>query len=155
MTTVLIPIDNVAESAVAVSSVLMRARRERLDVHLVHVQPPLTSYITRFFNRRVIRDFHREVAEQQLGPVRRPLDAARLAYTVHLEIGDLVPTVARKAAELRADEIVLATDGGSVSNVLQSWRAAQIGRRAASPVVLVMPPQPPATPYARDVKLAG
>jgi nucleotide-binding universal stress UspA family protein len=142
MTTVLIPVDGSDASAAAVSSVAMWARHEPLEIHLLSVQAPLSSYVTRFFSRRAIRDFHRDNGERQLASGRGLLEAAALPYTAHIEIGEIGPTIARRAAELGADEIVLGSDGTAIGDVLQWLRGAQVRRHAAMPVVVVMPPRP-------------
>jgi nucleotide-binding universal stress UspA family protein len=151
MRTVLIPADGSENTKVAVRSVIAQARREPVGIHLLNVQVPLPSYVTRFFSGPMIRNYQREDGERQLVPSRQLLDAAGLTYVAHIQVGDVVPTITRLAADLRADEIIIGTNGGWLNTALQWLRAAQVQSRAGVPVIVVMPPPPLAhgAPFGR------
>lgn len=147
MHTVLIPVDGSPQAEAAVRSVIVQAKHERLDmIHLLSVQMPLSSYVSRFLSAQVIRDFRQERGGQMLAGARRLLDNAGLPYTAHIRIGEPAGTICRVAEELRVDGIVLGVEGrGFLSNLMLWLLASRVRRYARVPVIVVMNPEPAPT----------
>src|SRR5688500_16299864 len=86
---VLIPVDGSRNCEFAVRHVIRQFMNNTdMEVHVLNVQPPLTSYITRFLSRRNVRDYHTDEAAKALRPVRQLLDGFGIPYAVHIEIGE-------------------------------------------------------------------
>ncbi len=72
---ILLPVNGSENAMNAVRHVIERyLERRDLEVHLLHVRPPLTRHISRFLGRRDRLDWHRGQAETALAPARRLLD---------------------------------------------------------------------------------
>jgi nucleotide-binding universal stress UspA family protein len=80
-----------------------------LEIHLLNVQPPFSSYIARFVSRKVLRDYNRDDAEKALRPIRQLLDGFSIPYSVHAEVGERAKTITDTARRLRCDQIVMST----------------------------------------------
>lgn len=107
---VLVPIDASGNSVKAVQHVLNRVINEgNIEVHLVHVRPPLSRYISRFLQRGERERFHRTEAEKALEPARSLLNRHSIPHAVHIELGEKPAIINRLAQRLHADEIVIGT----------------------------------------------
>lgn len=139
MQTILVPVDGTAASLVAVRDVVAQARRGGIGtIHLLNVQPHLPGHAARFLSRRVIRDHQRDSATEALAAARRILDEAGLAYAAHLGVGKLAATIASVAEELRADAIVMASEGkGLIGSLLARLRVNRVMHSAQVPVFAV------------------
>lgn len=110
MATFLLPCDGSSNALLAVRHVISEARRDAdARVHLLNVQPPFSAYVARHIDRETRADFQRERAEAALAAARELLDAAGVAYHVHVEVGDKAQRVADAARRLRCDRIVIGT----------------------------------------------
>lgn len=142
MRRILVPVDGSPQGEAAVRAVVEQARREPVAaIHLVNVQPPLGRYITRFFDRRTIREFQRDEGARCISGARRILDNAGLPFQAHLRTGRIARTIAETAAVLGVDEIVMSpAEGGFLGN-LRTWLlVSAVRRHAGVPVVAVMGP---------------
>ena len=85
MIKVLVPVDGSRNCEFAVRHVVRQfMNNTAMEIHLLNVQPPLTSYITRFLSRKNVRDYHHDEAEKALaagapdaGRLRRAVCGAR------------------------------------------------------------------------------
>ena len=84
------------------------ANNSAMEVHLLNVQPPFSSYVARFSSRRSRNEYHREQADKALTPVKEMLDRFSIPYAVHIEVGDRA-RITDAARRLQCDEIVMAT----------------------------------------------
>jgi nucleotide-binding universal stress UspA family protein len=80
-----------------------------LEVHLLHVRTPLSQHIARFLSGATRARFHREEADNALGPVRETLRRCGVPYSEHVELGDKAETITRVALSLGAARIVMGT----------------------------------------------
>lgn len=143
MRKILVPVDGSPQGEAAVRAVVAQARREPIAaIHIVNVQPPFSRYITRFFDRRTIREFQRDEGARCIAGARRILDNAGLPFQAHLRTGHVARTIADTAAALGVDEIVMSpAEGGFLGN-LRIWLLVSAVRRHADvPVVAVMGPE--------------
>lgn len=110
MPTLLLPCDGSSHTLVAVKHVIREMHAGGAHrIHLVNVQPAFSGYIVRYVDRRTRMRFHRERANEALAKARELLDAAGVAYYVHMEVGDKAHCIASLAQRLRCDLIVLGT----------------------------------------------
>jgi nucleotide-binding universal stress UspA family protein len=110
MLKVLVPVDGSPNAMHAVRHVIDEyIKKSDFEVHLLNVQPPFSRHIARFVSRADRASYHREQAEQVLGPIRARLDDFRIPHAAHTRIGHKAETIAEEARRLRCDRIVLGT----------------------------------------------
>ena len=91
----------------------------------------------------LIDKFYQEEGETALQPARTRLDDADIAYTSHVEIGDVAQTIARYVRELRCDQVILGTRGlgsggiAAFSGLLRGSIATKVLHLVDVPVTLV------------------
>lgn len=108
------------------------------QLFLVNVQAPLSSDITRFIDDKVVADFHREAGDAALAPARQKLDAAGLAYSAHIMMGETAPTLIDFATDKGCSLIVMGARGlGSVAGLLLGSVATKVVKLATVPVLVV------------------
>ena len=110
MLKILLPVGGTRNDRFAVQYVIKRFMNDTtMEVHLLNVQMPFSSYVARFTSRRSRLDYHREQAEKALAPAREMLDRHSIPFAVHVETGDRATLITAAARRLRCDEIVMAT----------------------------------------------
>ena len=110
MLKILVPVDGSRNSEFAVRHVIREfMNNTAMEIHVLNVQPPLTSYITRFLSRKNVQDYHRDEAEKALRPIRQLLDSFGVPFAVHIEIGDRAECITAAAHRLHCDHIVMST----------------------------------------------
>src|SRR3989304_3801097 len=80
-----------------------------MEIHLLNVQPPFSSYIARFVSRKSLRDYHRDAAEKALGPVKQMLDGFSIPEGLKNGRGPGGTPHASGARRSRSDPIVMST----------------------------------------------
>jgi len=110
MLKVLIPVDGSRNCEFAVKHVIKQfMNNTAMEIHLLNVQPPFSSYIARFVSRKSRHDFHRDEAEKALAPIKQMLDGFSIPYSAHAEVGDKAKVITDTARRLRCDQIVMST----------------------------------------------
>jgi Ca2+-transporting ATPase len=110
MPKILVPVGGTGNDRFAVQNVIKRfMNNTALEVHLLNVQVPFSAYVARFSSRKSRHDYHREMAERALAPIRAMLDKFSIPYAVHTEVGDRAQVITDTARRLDCDEIVMAT----------------------------------------------
>jgi nucleotide-binding universal stress UspA family protein len=139
MAKLLLPCDGSPESLLAVRHVMGVARRDAdHQIHLVNVQTPLSSYVSRHVDRRTRSEFLQEQAEIALAPARSLLDSAGLNYEVHRQVGDKAKCLTDLSQLLHCDRIVLAATGGSwLARVLANSWTSRLLQSSPVPVEIV------------------
>lgn len=142
MKKVLIPTDGSACSLRAVEAVIaeraQHAEPAGVDIHLVHVEPPLTHEVTRFINPAQLADYRHEQSELALAPARQRLQAAGVPCTCHEAVGHVAEVVAQLAEQLGCDRIVMGTHGrGTLADLLMGSTTLKVIHLAKTPVLLV------------------
>lgn len=140
MLTILLPVDGSDNSLRAVDHVIaLAAAGGQLDVHLLNVQPPITSGVVKsFINQDQLNAFYREEATKALAGARQKLDRAGVAYAHHIGIGHLAETIADYAKQHHAGQIVMGTRGmNAISNLVMGSVATKVIHLSDVPVTLV------------------
>ncbi|MEO8755678.1 MAG: universal stress protein [Casimicrobiaceae bacterium] len=110
MQKVLVPVDGSRNALHAVRHVIDAfAQTPDFEVHVLNVQPPFSRHIARFVRKQDRDSYHRDQAEQVLGPIRTMLDDFRIPHTMHTRLGGKAETIADEARRLQCDRIVLGT----------------------------------------------
>ena len=136
----LIAIDGSAPSLKVIDYVITEAasRVNRPQLYLVNVQAPLSNDITRFIDEKVVEDFHREAGDVALAQARQKLDAAGLAYSAHIMMGETAPTLVDFAGDKACSLIVMGAHGfGSVVGLFMGSVTVKVVHLATVPVLLV------------------
>jgi nucleotide-binding universal stress UspA family protein len=108
MLRVLLPVDGSRNCKFAVQHVIKQfMNNTAMEIHLLNVQTPFSSYIARFVSRKNLHDYHRDEAEKALGPVKQMLDGFGIPYAAHAELGEQAKVITDTARRLRCDQIVM------------------------------------------------
>ena len=140
MLQLLVPVDGSEASLKGIDHLVATSGiyRDTPGIHLVNVQAPLPSDVTRFISRDEVRNYHLEEGAKELEAAKAKLDAAGLKYVFHIDIGDTAETIARYARDHRIDQIILGTRGlGAMAGMLLGSVATKIVRESPAPVLLV------------------
>jgi Ca2+-transporting ATPase len=136
---VLLPVHGSRNCELAIRHVVRQfMNNTAMEVHLLNVQPALTSYITRFLSRKSVRDYHLDEAEKALRPARQLLDSFGVPYAVHTEIGERAECITATAHRLRCDQIVLCTARkNSLTRLVENSTTNRVLELTAVPVEVI------------------
>ena len=110
MEKVLVPVDGSHNAHHAVRHVIGEYRNGGItEVHLLNVQTPFSKHVAQFVSRKARDSYHRDESAKALKPIRRMLDTANVAYSVHVEVGRKAEVITEAARRLGCDHIVMAT----------------------------------------------
>ena len=111
---------------------------DALELHLVHVQRPLSSDVTRFIAGRTVEDYQRERSEEALAPARRVVAAEGAQAQEHRRVGEPGVVLSELARTLGCDLIVMGARGlGSHSAALLGSVTHDTLVHAEMPVLVV------------------
>lgn len=126
MRKVLIPVDGSASALNAVRHVSNRYVQEGgIEVHLLHVNKPLSKAIGGYLSRLDLDSYYRDEAEKSLKPAGDMLQRFGVTFHTHIARGEKAETIHQQAQLLAVDEIVMGTSrknaftrlvAGSVTN---------------------------------------
>jgi nucleotide-binding universal stress UspA family protein len=140
MLKLLLAVDGSENSLRAVSYLIKRASsaKDQYQAALVNVQYGLHGTVATFVNGAQIKQYHHDEGMKMLAPAETELNAAGIAYTHHLFVGDPAEVISRFAREQGCDEIVIGSRGlGNIGSMLMGSVASKIIHMAQVPVVLV------------------
>ena len=110
MKKVLVPVDGSHNAHHAVRHVINEfCQNGPIEVHLLNVQTPFSRHVAQFISRKSRDSYRRDEAAKTLKPIRRMLDAAKVTYSVHVEMGRKAEVITETARRLGCDHIVMAT----------------------------------------------
>jgi len=136
----LIPLDGSDQALRALELAVeeAQARVVKPELLLLHVQAPLSSDITRFIDGKTVDDYHREGGEKVLQPARDALAASGLAYSAHILVGEIAPTIAEFANSKGCSKIIMGAHGtGSALGLLLGSVSAKVIHLSPLNVLLV------------------
>ena len=109
------------------------------EVHLLYVHPPIPiGRVQAHIGHDSLESYHREESLPHLASAESALAAAGVAFTRHIHVGEPADVVARVAAELGCDLIVMGNQGRSaVADAVLGSVAHRVLRLAHCPVLLV------------------
>ncbi|RJF99402.1 universal stress protein [Noviherbaspirillum saxi] len=140
MLKVLLAVDGSESSQRAVAHVIKRAgvTKDQPKMLLANVQYPLHGSVSTFVNAGQLKQHHHDEGMKVLEKARTALDAAGVAYSYHLFVGEPAEVLTRFAREQGCDEIVLGTRGFSgIGSLFMGSVATKVVHLAEMPVVLV------------------
>ncbi|HWM44571.1 MAG TPA: HAD-IC family P-type ATPase [Burkholderiales bacterium] len=139
MNRVLVPVDGSRNSEFAVRHVVRQfMNNTAMEIHLLNVQAPLSSYITRFLSRKNVRDYHHDEAEKALRPSRQILDGYGVPYAVHAELGERAECITAAARRLHCDHIVMsAARKNSLTRLVENSTTNRVLELTPVPVEII------------------
>lgn len=110
MAKILVPVSGGGDDRFALQAVVRRFMNDgRLEVHLLHVQPPNGGDVSRPSSRRTRHDHRHQQAAKALALAREQLDRLSVPCAVHRKTGDSAQVIAALARQLHCAAIVMAT----------------------------------------------
>ena len=140
MIRMLFAVDDSTESSHAAEVFLQRLDwyREKPEVHLLNVQPPLRGDITSFLKAELIEQYHRDEGMKAITPVRQRLESAGLAPKVHILIGRAAETIVGCANEHGCQQIIMGSRGlGSAGGWVLGSTASRVLHQSNVPVLIL------------------
>ena len=139
---VLLAVDGSEHSAQAVRYVIGIREDLRdpqaLGLHLVNVQRPVPSDVSRFVPGQNLKEYHLEGSEQALASARALLGEAGIACQEHRRVGEAATVIAGLAKETGCDLVVMGARGlGGVAAGLVGSVAQATVAQSSVPVLLV------------------
>jgi Ca2+-transporting ATPase len=136
---VLIPVHGSRNCELAVRHVVRQfMNNTAMEIHLLNVQPPFSSYITRFVSRKNVHDYHQDEAQKALRPSRQILDSFGIPYAVHVEIGERAECITGTARRLRCDQIVVsAARKNSLTRLVENSTTNRVLELTSVPVEVI------------------
>lgn len=113
--------------------------RDKPAIHLLHVHMPVpVGLAVQHIGHEALDRYYREEGEAVLADARRQLEAAGLAITPHVHVGQPAEVITRLGEELGCDLICLGTHGrDAVANAVLGSVAAKVLHLSKVPVLLV------------------
>lgn len=114
-------------SAIEAAVRLARQEKDGFRVHLLSVQPQVSSHVSMFFPKGELESLQQQAGRDELAVARSLLEEARVPYTESVRVGRSAETIARAAQEFRCEHVLMAEQGstGMVEAVFGSL-AAQV-----------------------------
>ena len=139
MQRILIPVDGSRNAEFAVRHVINGFLADsNKEVHLLNVQPPLSSHIAQFVSRRNRDDWHRDQAEKALAPAKALLAQHGVPHASAWKLGEKAQVITDEARRLRCDNIVMGTARkNSLTRMLQDSTTNKVLERTTVPVELI------------------
>jgi nucleotide-binding universal stress UspA family protein len=138
---ILVPVDGSPCSLRAVDHLAGHAGwfRERPEIHLLHVQPPVPiAGALAHVGKETLRAHYEEESRPHLVEPERRLESAGVVPTLHIHVGLPAEVIVKVAGELGADLIVMGTHGrGGLAGLVLGSVANHVLQQAACPVLLV------------------
>lgn len=138
---ILLAVDGSACSDRAVAHVLATAAgwREMPEVHLLYVHPPIpVGRVQAHIGHDTLENYYREESSPHLASAEQALAAAGVTFTRHVHVGEAADVVARVAADLACDWIVMGNQGRSaVAEAVLGSVSHRVLHLAPCPVLLV------------------
>jgi len=139
MLKILIPVDGSRNCEFAVRHVIKEfMNNTAMEIHLLNVQAPFSSYITRFVSRKNVQEYHHDEADKALRPVRLLLDSFGIPFAVHIEVGDRAECITATAHRLRCDHIVMsAARKNSLTRLVENSTTNRVLELTSVPVEVI------------------
>ncbi len=138
---ILLAVDGSASSARAVAQVAALAAELRTapEIHLLHVHPAIPdARVRQHVPHGDLERYYREESLPHLAAAEAALNAAGLAFTRHLHVGEAAEIIAKLAAEHGCERIVMGTHGRSaVADAVLGSVSHRVLHLAPCPVLLV------------------
>ncbi len=140
MRKVLVPMDGSRSAMRALDYLIGQATQEGASVQLIYVHfvPPFYENPDVYLRRDENRRFVDKRAKAALGPAVRKLTRADVEYRTMVKLGDEAPEIARAAARMNCESIVMGSRGlGAIKSLVLGSTAMKVIHLATVPVTIV------------------
>lgn len=141
MMKILLPVDGTESASRAVEYVVASRNwlKEAPQVMLLNVQWKIASgNVKLFIDQQTIDDHYREQGLAALAKAREMLDAAGMAYSYHISVGEPAEAIVQYATKQEVDQIVLgAGKQRTLSSLLLGSVTNNVLRLAMQPVLVI------------------
>ncbi len=145
MPSVLVPVDGSENSLRAVEEACRQlAHWPQSTVQLLNVQPlNHSAVVKKYLSQDLIDEFYQGEGEAALQDARARLDDAKIAWTSHVEVGEVAQSIARRVRELHCNQVIMGTRGlgsggiAAVSGLLLGSITTKVLHLVEVPVTLV------------------
>lgn len=139
MKRILVAVDGSECSQRAVATAIEEyASAGEAKLHLINVQPALTGSAARHVGRTQVDDYHRDEGMKELQAAYEAARAAGVEAERHVVVGDPPQAIARFAAQLGADRIVIGSKGrGAIPDMVLGSAVRGVLQEAPVPVLVV------------------
>jgi nucleotide-binding universal stress UspA family protein len=108
------------------------------EIHLVNVQYAVPRAVSTFVGGKAVSGYQHEEGMKAVASATSKLDAANVAYKVHIGVGNPGETIAHFAKELGCDAIVMGTRGlGGAAGLLLGSVTRDVIAETEIPVTLI------------------
>lgn len=140
MRKVLIPMDGSRNAMRALDLVLGQTDQGAVSVHLIYVHfvPPFYENPAAYRRRDQNRQFVDKCAKAALSPAVRKLARAGIEHRTVVKFGDAAREIARAAARMNCESIVMGSRGmGAIKSLILGSTAIKVIHLATIPVTIV------------------
>ncbi len=139
MLRVLVPVDGSRNSEYALRHVVNGFMKSPgMEIHLLNVQPPLSSHIGQFLSKKTRDSFHHDEAEKALRPARQLVEKFGVPYSAHVRVGDKAAAIVDEARRLHCDRIVMSTARkNSLTRMLEDSTTNKVLEKTSVPVEVI------------------
>lgn len=138
---ILLPVDGSECSLRAVDHLITHVGwfRDVPEVHLLHVHAPIPiGRVQAHVGKETLHAYYLEEGQEHLLAAQQKLDAAGRFHTTHIHVGQPSEVIAKLAAELACDLIIMGSHGRSgVAGLVMGSVASRVLHLAPCPVLLV------------------
>jgi nucleotide-binding universal stress UspA family protein len=137
---ILLAVDDSAVGAVVVRRVakLAKGLKDVPELHVLTVVPRLSKAAEKEFGKAGPGRYYEKLFEAALEPLRAPLKRTRLPFHERKAIGDIAPTVLAEAKAVKADLIVMGSQGkGALKSLLVGSVTQKVIALSPVPVLVV------------------
>lgn len=142
MIKLMVPVDGSECSKRAVEFLVRKSQwfKDGVEIHLLTVHPPIPAggRLGGMISHDKLNQYYHDEGIETLKSARAVLDAAKVAYTFHISVGDPAQVITQFARDKGCDQIVMGTRGlGEVTGAVLGSVATKVVHLATVPVLLV------------------
>lgn len=140
MNSILVPIDGSESSLNALrAAIALNRERSNAQLHVISVQPPITSgNVKRFISAEILDDYYQEEGEKSLSSARKLLAEDSVDAQVKVLVGPVAESIAQYAKQHECNHLVMGTRGlGRVAGLVLGSVATKVISLTDVPVTLV------------------
>ncbi len=138
---ILLPVDGSECALRAVDQMIEHVSwfRDVPEIHLLHVQPPVPiGRALAHVGKETLHAHYLEESQPHLSGAQQKLAAAGRTYTTHIHVGQSAEVIAKVAAELACDLIVMGSHGRTgLAGIVLGSVASRVLSLSACPILLV------------------
>ncbi len=138
---ILLPVDGSACALRAVDQLIQHGAWfcEVPEIHLLYVHPPIPiGRVQAHVGHETLHAYYLEDSREQLVAAAAKLEAAGLAFSSHIHVGQAAEVIVKLADELKVDLLFIGSHGrGSIASALMGSVSSRVLHLAHCPVLVI------------------